>query len=226
MEVGKHQDDVCITELIHLISGRKKTFVLEMEILKVDADKIQDLKEIKIARADVMLRGLKNTNSASVCKTTILEVPFTHTHEEKKMEVVNENHMNEEVVYNHLRVKGAEVMNAARKVADEKKFEEAKKMLEEFKEEIGNSQLRDEGDTQNLVNDIEDAIGHVDPQVYEAKGKHYLYQNYKAQMEEKSTITRNVQNRNNLQCAMVEELNQKNGIKDNGNNCQLLRSFS
>ena len=200
------------TEMIHLISGKKKTNVLEMKIPKLDKQVFKDIKSIKIASATITLKGLKNSKKVDIIKKAELEILLDSQDTNEQIE-----RDNQEILFNHFRVKGAEILDEARKVADTRKFDDAKKLLENLKEDIGNS-LNDHSNTQSLLKDIEEAIGNVDAGNYDINGKHYLYQNYKAQMEERSTVTANLQNRSSFQSSLVAEVMNKKNEKDKAQN--------
>jgi len=120
-----------------------------------------------------------------------------------EVEENKDNELDVDVMFNYYRVKGAELMNEVRKLSDQRKYDDAKKYLQNVREEITNSKLKDNETMKNLVKNLDDAIKNVKPEVYENVGKHYMMQNYRAQMGERSNLTSKVQYGNDRQQNMA-----------------------
>jgi len=129
-----------------------------------------------------------------------------------EVEECKDNEVDVDVIFNYYRVKGAEIMNEARQLSDEKKYDDAKKILQNIREEIANSKLKDNETMQNLVKDLDNAINNVKPEVYEHVGKHYMMEGYQAQMEEKSNMNTNVKYSNAIQSSMVSKAKARKGL--------------
>ena len=107
---------------------------------------------------------------------------------------------------NFFRLKGALVMTEARQLADITKYDEAKKKLQSFKEELENSFLKNEEFIKNLIKDIEQAIANVNPVVYQQAGKHEMYENARAQMYQKSNLKSKNSYQNSVQAEMMHSV--------------------
>jgi len=156
------------------------------------------MRNIKIASAVCSVKGLKGSKNLEVTKKAELIPIFLN-----EVEEVKDNEIDVDVMFNYYRVRGAEIMDEARKLSDASKFDDAKKILQDFKEEIANSTVKDNETIKNLIKDLEDAITNVKPEVYKAVGKQYMMQNYQAQMCEQSNMGSNVQYGNQMQSEMV-----------------------
>ncbi len=111
-----------------------------------------------------------------------------------------------EVMKNFYRVKGASIISEARNLADQRKNDEAKKILQNFKEELQGSDLRREEFIKNLIKDIERASGDVNPIVYERSGKHNMVESSRAQMLQKTNLKSTNSYRNSVQMSMLTEV--------------------
>jgi len=187
-----------LTGMSQLISGKKKNFVLEIQIPKTNKDVADNMKNIKIASAVCSVKDVK-TGKTMVKKAELVQF-FVNEVEECK-----DNELDVDVMFNYYRVKGAEIMDEARKLSDAGKYDDAKKILQNIKEEIANSKLKEDETMKNLVKDLDDAINNVKPEVYEKVGKHYMMQNYASQMCEKSNLNSNVKYSNAIQTEMVSK---------------------
>ena len=194
----KQVDDNYVTSISQLISGKKKNYLLEIQIPKTIKEVDDITRNIKIASVTCTVKGVKNSEVGLISKTKDLITLFLNEVEEEK-----DNEADRDVMFNYYRVKGAEIMNEARSLSDKKKYEEAKKILQNFKEDIANSKLKEDEAIKNLIKDLDDAINNVRPEVYENTGKHYMLQNVVAQMEERSNLTSNVKYGNSMQSDMV-----------------------
>ena len=125
------------------------------------------------------------------CSSTLL-VGVWKKECELKVNLLNEEEdlppqvADKDVLNNHYRVRSAETMMEARKFAEDYKYDEGRKILQNFKEELSKSAVKDEPMVVGLLEDIETTIKEMQPQVYEAVGKHRLVQQMASHMEEKS----------------------------------------
>jgi len=173
--------DLYITKINNLISGKQRDFVLELKV-PTNAKELQDHeKNFIVATAEADITGLDGKH---IIKKAELRITLLNEIEEVK----DEEEDDREVMNNFYRLKGAMLLNEARKLADQGKNEEAKKKLESFKEELANSFLKDEQFIKNLIKDIDQAIVNVSPQVYAHVGKHFLMENARAQMHQMSNL--------------------------------------
>jgi len=118
-----------------------------------------------------------------------------------------------EVMKNYYRVKGAFMMNKARQLADEKQWMAARKSLQSFKDEVQESALKDDSFIKNLLQDLENAIKNVDPEIYWKVGKHNLLANQRAQMYQKSNFDSKNSYQNSRQIQMLQSLHTFKQIK-------------
>jgi len=98
-------------------------------------------------------------------------------------------------------------------LADGAKYEEAKKILTSFKEELENSFLKTEEFIVNLVKDIAQAIVNVEPVVYQQMGRHNMYENSRAQMNQKTNFKSNINYQNCVQEEMTSNVRSKKSRK-------------
>jgi len=173
--------DLYITKIANLISGKQRDFVLEIKV-PVNKKELQDNeKNIVIASAEADITGLDGQH---IIKKADLSITLLNELEEVK----DEEEDDREVMKNFYRLKGALLLNEARTLADQGKNDEAKKKLENFKEELSNSFLKEEQFIKNLIKDIDQAIVNVTPHVYAQVGKHYLMEQGRAQMHQMSNL--------------------------------------
>jgi len=185
-----------ITKITNLMSGRQKDFVLELK-LPVNSKELQDHERnpvVASAEADLIaIDGKKIARKATLNITLLNEIE----------EFKDEEEDDREVMKNFYRLKGASVMDEARKLADEKKNDNAKKLLESFKEELENSFLKTEQFIKNLIKDIEQAMQNVNPVVYNVVGRHGMYENVRAQYYQKSNLKSANCYQNSMQADML-----------------------
>lgn len=194
--------DTYITKLATLISGQQKDFVLELKV-PVNKKELQDHeKKIRVVSAQADIVGLDNKY---MIKKADLYITLMNEMEEFK----DDDEDDREVMKNFYRVKGASIMGEARKLADKRKNEEAKKILQSFKEELENSFLKEEEFIKNLLNDISQAIQNVNPIVYEREGKHSMMENQRAQMYQKSNLKSANCYQNSIQKEMIRSTRAK-----------------
>jgi len=188
-------DPDCI-QIRNLISGQQKDYVFELKIPPLISEKEFRNQETKVASAEVKIVAL---NSQIIVKRAELWIELTNNtfHDEED---------DREVMKNFYRVKGASIISEARQLADNVRYEEARKLLESFKEELENSFLRSEEFILNLVKDITQAILDTDPWMYCEKGRHSLLENSRAQMTQKTNFKSSINYQNSLQKEMTSQL--------------------
>jgi Mg-chelatase subunit ChlD len=200
------EGETYITKIANLISGRQKDYVLELKI-PVNTKELQDeQKNIRVASAEVDIVALDNSH---ITKKAELYITLLNEVEEVKEEEEDDR----EVMKNFYRVKGASVMGEARQLADGSKYEEAKKILTSFKEELENSFLKSEEFIVNLIKDIAQAIVNVEPVMYQQMGRHNMVENTRAQMTQKTNFKSNINYQNCVQEEMTSNLRSKKSRK-------------
>ena len=199
--------DTYVTKMTSLISGKQRDYVFEIK-LPASVKELQDHeKNIPIASAEVEVLGL---NNEIVVKKAELYVTLLNEVEEMKEEEEDDD---KEVMNNYYRVKGALVMDEARKLADAKRNDEAKKLLQNFKEELVNSSVKGNELIKNLVKDIDMAIVDVNPKVYQEIGRHNVIANARAQMCQKPNLASHNYYGNAVQSKMVTEVRSMKSAK-------------
>jgi len=188
-----------ITKMSNIISGRQKDFVLELQIPANNKELLDHEKSIKVANAEVSLTAL---DGKIVTKKAELFITLLNETEEIK----EEEEADREVMKNFYRVKGASVIGEARKLADQRKNDDAKKILQSFKEELEGSLLKNEEFIKNLIKDINKASEDVNPIVYEQFGKHNMMENARAQMYQKTNLKSANCYQNSVQMDMLQEV--------------------
>lgn len=192
-------DGSYITKMSNFISGRQKDFVLELQIPANNKELQDHEKSIKVASAEVRLTALDGkilTKKAELFITLLNETE----------EVKEEEEADREVMKNFYRVKGASILGEARKLADQRKNDDAKKILQSFKEELEGSLLKNEEFIKNLIKDINKASEDVNPIVYEQFGKHNIMENARAQMYQKTNLKSANCYQNAVQMDMLQEV--------------------
>jgi len=193
------EGDSYVTKMSSIITGRQKDFVLELEI-PVNKKELQDHeKSLKVASAQVTMTAL---DGETITKTAELTIALLNETEE----VPEEEEADKDVMKNFYRVKGALVLSDAKKLADQRKYDEAKKMLQSFKEELEGSFLKDEEFIKNLIKDIQKASEDVNPVVYEQYGKHNMMENQRAQMYQKVNLKSANCYQNEMQSEMLTQV--------------------
>jgi len=188
-----------ITKVSNIISGRQKDFVLELKI-PINQKELQDHeKSVKVASTTVTMTGL---NGKIITKTTDLFITLLNEIEEVK----EEEEADRDVMKNFYRVKGASILSEAKKLADKSKYEEAKKLLQSFKEELEGSFLKEEEFIKNLIKDINKASEDVNPDVYDIFGRHNMMENARAQMHQKVNLKSANCYQNEVQVDMLREV--------------------
>jgi len=192
-------ENTYITKLSNIISGRQKDFVLELNI-PANSKELQDHeKRVKVANAEVSMTAL---DGKAITKKAELFITLLNETEEIK----EEEEADREVMKNFYRVKGASILSEARKLADQRKNDDAKKILQSFKEELEGSMLKTEEFIKNLIKDIEKALQDVNPIVYEQFGKHNMMENARAQMKQKVNLKSANCYQNSMQMDMLKEV--------------------
>ena len=178
-DLWKTIDGAYSTGISQLPAGKSKNYVLELVIPKTSKSLTDQQREVILAKALVTVR-IPNTTTVWK-KECELKVNLLNEEEELPPQVADKDVLN-----NYYRVRSAEIMMEARKFAEDYKYDEGRKILQNFKEELSKSAVKDEPMVVGLLEDIETTIKEMQPQVYEAVGKHRLVQQMASHMEEKS----------------------------------------
>jgi len=174
-----------ITKTTNLITGRQKDFVLEIKIPKITGEFLRGERNVKIASMETVMTL---ADGSHVIKKADLVVRLIGEGEAFD----NKEEDDKEVMKNYYRVRGAELMLEARRLADLGRYEEGKQILKDFKESVENSAVREEEFIKNMVKDIEKAMGYVGREAYGEYGRQNLIGNQRAQMRQQSNLDMNV----------------------------------
>ena len=178
-ELWKVVDGTYNTGISQLSSGKSKNYVLELAIPKCTKTLSDLQREVVLAKATVTIK-LPNSNEVwkKVCE---LKVNFVNEDEE-----LPKQQAEKDLLSNYYRVRAAELLAEARNLAEKSDYEGGRKILQNFKEELSKSAVKDESLVKGLLDDIELTIKEMQPRVYEAVGKARLYQQVDCHMMEKS----------------------------------------
>jgi len=186
--------------IAHLMSGREKNLILELEIPLTQMLIPEGSVLVKVAQAQLTVSGLfgRQKQLQSVVKTADLTLTVINPGVISQQNIIDGN-----VTFHYYRVKGAELIALARLASDKGSFDEGKMMLQGLVEEMKSSPMQTHEDFADLVKDFEAMIQFMQPSVYSTGGKHHLIQHGRNHMDERSNIHSNVQYGNKRQSDMV-----------------------
>jgi len=190
-----------ITRINNLITGKEKDYVLELKIPKIAKDLADNEKQVKLVSVTVTLEDFKGK---SYKFNADLNLQIVNETEECKDEADDKD-----VLTNFYRVRGGEVLTEAKGMADQRKYDDAQKLLKNFQEELSGSVIKEEQFVKNLMKDIKQAMEDTKPQVYEERGKLNMIGNARAQMQQKSYLQSANCYSNEVQQQMVFETKMK-----------------
>ncbi len=170
-----------ITKTTYLMHGRQKDYVLELKIPTISKKLEYGKTQVKVASVEALIN--LPDNSQLIKKADLI---ITLLNEEEEFRYNEED--DREVMKNYFRVKGALLMDEARQMSDEGGYEVAKKILQDFKEGVENSFLKEERFIKDMIKDLENAIKYVEPEEYEKYGRHNLIGNQRAQIRQQSNL--------------------------------------
>ncbi len=170
-----------ITTTTNLIHGRQKDYVLELKIPTITKKLESGQAQVKVASVEAVINL---PNDSQIVKKADLFITLLNEEEEFR----DNEEDDREVMKNYFRVKGALLMDEARKMSDRGRHESAKKMLQDFKEGVENSFLKEEDFIQRMIKDLEKAIRYLEPKVYQEYGRHNLIGNQRAQIRQQSNL--------------------------------------
>ena len=177
------QEGTYIAKMGNLMSGQQKDYVLELKI-PINKRQLQDNeKNVIVASAEVKMTGFDNKE---VVKKA--ELIITLLNEEEDSDDVEDD---KEVMTHFYRVKGGLVTEEARKFADLGKYDEARKILISFKEQVENSFLSREEFIKNMIKDMNQTLQDLNPKVYQDYGRQNIYANYRSQTHQTSNMNTN-----------------------------------
>jgi len=182
----KNENEVYKTTQRHLISGKKRNHILDISIPPCK-DKLVGEKKAFIAKAEVTMLGLKESGFQKFVLEKELIITFVN--EEDK---ISDDYIDFDVMFNYYRVKSAQVINKASKLADLGENKQAEKELIDFREEISKSKFAENEIFTGMIKDINNTIENVQPQVYASTGMKYMVQNAQCLDMEQGGISANV----------------------------------
>jgi len=187
--------------IAHLMSGREKNLILELEIPQSEMVIPEGSVVLKVAQVTLTVTALfgRQKSLQSIVKTADLIVTVTNPGV-----VSQQNIVNGDVMFHYYRVKGAELIVLARLASDKGSFDEGKMMLQGLVDEMKSCVMQTHEDFADLVKDFEAMIQYMQPSVYATGGKHHLIQHGRNHMDERSNIHSNVQYGNKRQADMVD----------------------
>ena len=178
----KYNGNAYSTKISNLMAGIRKEYVLELKIPATQLLKNGESQQIKVASIEAIMTGFDGQEIRKKADLFITLVNEQVDQEDDK-----------DVMLNFYRVKGASLMDQASKFAEGSRYEEAKKVLEEFKSNLENSSLKEEESAKEMVMDLKKAIDYVRPDSYHASGKQNLMGNSRAQMRQQNNLDLSMQ---------------------------------
>jgi len=176
----KTEGDVYKTSQRHLISGKSRNHLLEISIppckLKLDEEK-----KVVIAKVEVSMSGLKETGYQNFKIEKELCITFV-----KEEDKISDDYIDFDVMNNYYRLRCAEVTNKARGLADLGENKQAEKELIDMKEEIKKSKFADKEDLIGMMNDLDNTVKLVQPNIYKQQGEKFMIQNEQCNFKEQS----------------------------------------
>jgi len=188
------------TQMSSLVSGSQKDFLLELSIPSNQKELTDEQKIIKVATAEA---DVTDFNGNHIVKKADLSITLLNELEEMKSEDEADH---KEVLKHFYRLKSASVLEESRQLADKSDYENAKKLLNNLKEELMNCSLKNEQFIKNLVQDIQQAIFNIDPNVYKIRGKHGMYESIRAHTHQRSNLKSVNCYQNATQFQMLQEV--------------------
>ena len=176
-----------------LLLGLSKELMLELNIPPIKK-KIEDLdRNAVLLKVEIEVVAIKDK---SIVKKE-LELAYTLYNENEEIpEEVKK--INQDVMMNYMRVQGAEVIQNARKLADEGKYEMSKKLINENLTELQKEEYKSDEKLKVLSSDLKEIEKLCDPEQYEIRGKKFMMQQEMFHVEQKCT---------NLSSMAYEDLN-------------------
>ena len=165
-------NDRFVTKVSQLIAGTSKDYILELRIPPSAKNVNDETRNIKIASAALTLETLGAKGEVIVVtKEANLVVKFLNKDEENKFPDME---VDSEFMFHLYRVKLAETFDTAKKLADSKNFADARSVLHILRKNLIDSKnINDEART-FLIEDIDQAIYDVRPEVYNTCGSHNI----------------------------------------------------
>jgi len=205
-----------VTRMANLVSGRQKNFLLELKIPAISQEFQERSKKVKVATAQAVIKTFDN-------QEIVLNSKLAITLWNDLEGFCGEPEDDKEVMGNFYRVRGATLMDEARKLADLRNYETGKENLIAFKQELSKCEMKKDEFILSLIKDIERAIEDIRPANYKRAGKLSIYCNQRAQVMEKSNFSSGNCYQNNLQKEMIAEVKEKKAMKSSKYRSQVNR---
>lgn len=186
-------------EILQLISGKKYEYIIDAFIPKLEDINIAT-RTFLVSNARVIMNDLE---SKQIIKESECAITFGD----------ESDIPNEYISIQTFRVKSAQLIKLANTLSEKGEYQKAGTMLSEYKSEIQKSVYKDLPFVVNLMKDLDNAINNVKPEVYENSGKHYLLENFKANMCQISNKNSANIFSNSRQTEMVEMVKAKKAKK-------------
>ena len=136
-------------KISQLMSGISKDYVFEMSIPHIDAEVGDIDRDHEVLEGNFIAKGIDNQNISGECFLRL-----TLLNENEEIPEINEN---VEVIENYLRVKASDAIEENMKKADQQKYEEAQKGIDEVINNIQQNKKARREKMEYLVNDLQNA---------------------------------------------------------------------
>jgi len=173
---SKNEDNsVYTTNVPYIIAGQTKDFLLEIKLPKavliMENSKIINIVKV-VFSAESVSNSVKNKN---ISKEFFLDIKvFTENLINEKEEEIVDN----DVIFNFLRLKLVDTMGKAKALALNGNFKEASKILFALGNEIASSPIYQKHEKMSLLyEEIKQAIKDVEPQAFKGSGSHSITNN-------------------------------------------------
>ncbi|EAR91045.1 Von willebrand factor type A (vWA) domain was originally protein (macronuclear) [Tetrahymena thermophila SB210] len=170
-EWKKIQDKQYEIQLNHLMAGRSKDFVFELQIPQFEM-KLTDQQRYQIIGSAKIKANSLNQGKKKITKKANLMVELFLNTEVQKKDLEKED--DEKVAINHFRVIAGEAMGTVLAQADKNQFENSQSLLNEIINKIKNSKYKNNPTILNLLKDLHNCQQAAQSSNYSTFGRGYV----------------------------------------------------
>ncbi|KAL4480991.1 hypothetical protein ABPG72_014459 [Tetrahymena utriculariae] len=167
----KIQDNQYEIQLNHLMAGRSKDFVFELQMPQFEM-KLSDQQRYQIIGSAQIKANSLNSSKEQITKKAELMIQLFLNTEVNKKDLEKEE--DEKVAINHLRVMAGEAMGTVLTQADKNQFENSQSLLSEIINKIKNSKYKNNPTLINLLKDLDNCQQAAQSNNYSTFGRGYV----------------------------------------------------